>query len=462
MAARVLVVDDIPANVRLLEAKLMAEYFEVISATDGPSALEVVESEMPDIILLDIMMPGMDGYEVCTKLKANPKTRHIPVVMVTALSDPNDRVRGLEAGADDFLTKPLNDVALFSRVRSLVRLKMMTDELRVRQEASAQFNQNSNNQFDEQINTENAAILVVESSELNAGKIASELVEQEHTVSVVNNSEKAMQIAKDQSFDLMIISLSLGGEDGLRLCSHFRASDDTRHVPILLVIEDENLDQLAKGLDIGVTDYLIKPVDLNELRARCKTQIKRRRYHDRLSTMLQQSVAMAYTDPLTGVFNRRYMNAHLDRSIMEIAQTAKPVSVLIFDIDHFKSVNDTYGHACGDDVLKELSGRVKGSMRDFDMLARYGGEEFVVVMPNTAEEQALSIAERVRKGVNNQDFRLASTTLAGEENLKLSVSVSVGVATTRNPMEMADELLSRADRALYSAKNQGRNRVMSA
>ena len=132
MTARVLVVDDIPANVKLLEARLSAEYFDVVTAYSGAEALALCERAECDIVLLDVMMPDMDGFEVCRKLKSNPATHHIPVVMVTALDQPSDRVRGLEAGADDFLTKPVTDVALVSRVRSLARLKMVTDELRMR------------------------------------------------------------------------------------------------------------------------------------------------------------------------------------------------------------------------------------------------------------------------------------------------------------------------------------------
>src|SRR5579864_5684033 len=139
MTARVLVVDDILSNVKLLEAKLSAEYFEVVSAFNGLECLAKIDEALPDIVLLDVMMPGMDGFEVCRRIKGNPKTAHIPVVMVTALDQPSDRVHGLEAGADDFLTKPVDDIALFARVRSLVRLKMMMDELRLREQTSNNF-----------------------------------------------------------------------------------------------------------------------------------------------------------------------------------------------------------------------------------------------------------------------------------------------------------------------------------
>ena len=132
MTARILVVDDIPANVKLLQARLSQEYFDVRGATSGAEALRICDEEQCDMVLLDVMMPQMDGFEVCRRLKANPRTHHIPVVMVTALDQPADRVRGLECGADDFLTKPVSDIALITRVKSLVRLKMLTDELRMR------------------------------------------------------------------------------------------------------------------------------------------------------------------------------------------------------------------------------------------------------------------------------------------------------------------------------------------
>ena len=239
------------------------------------------------------------------------------------------------------------------------------------------------------------------------------------------------------------------------ICSHFRSQDQTRHVPILLVLESVDLPKLAKGLDLGVNDYLIKPVDRNELLARSRTQIRRRRYHNQLRQMLQRSVSMAYTDSLTGLYNRRYMSTTLDRRILEIAETAKPVSILMFDIDHFKEINDVNGHAAGDEVLKILAKRVMNAVRDVDLVARYGGEEFVVIMPDTPLTVALKIGERLRRIVAEEPFELS------DHGSRLDVTISLGAATAIDPMEEAASLLKRADGALYTAKNLGRNRIES-
>jgi two-component system cell cycle response regulator len=455
MTARILVVDDILPNVKLLEAKLTAEYFDVVTANNGPEALEIAEAETPDLILLDVMMPGMDGFEVCERLKADPKTRHIPVVMVTALSDVNDRVRGLKAGADDFLSKPVNDIALFARVRSLARLKVMMDELRVRQATTG-----ADDLFDEELaeaaTFTDARVLLVESSEFLGKKIADHLEQAGCQVDRTTSGGEGLILGCQHRHDLIIAGLEIDGEDGLRLCSQFRSQDQTRHVPILLVLDEADLTQLAKGLDLGVTDYLVKPIDRNELLARARTQIRRRRYHDRLRGLLESSVSMAYIDPLTGVYNRRYMQAHLDRKIVEIADSTQPVSVMMFDLDHFKLINDTYGHAAGDAVLKELADRVRDNLRDFDMVARYGGEEFVVVMPATPMTSAKPVAERLCRRIATEPF-----VVPGHDD-PLTITVSIGVACATDPAVAAEDLLARADGALYEAKRNGRNRTIAA
>ena len=453
MSARVLVVDDIAANVRLLEAKLAAEYFEVMTASSGKEALALIEKHTPDIVLLDVMMPELDGFEVCKRIRANPRTRFLPVVMVTALSDQADRVRGLEAGADDFLTKPVNDLALFARVRSLVRLKMIMDEWRMREQTSGAFDVLSTEAEPAEEDHSAAKVLLVEGFAPAAQRISTILATDKDVVEVAASSADAMQKAAKGNYDLVITGLQIGQEDGLRLCSNLRSADETRQVPILLIVDEFEMPRLVKGLDLGVSDYLMKPIDANELLARVRIQVRRRRYQDRLRTNYERSLSMALTDVLTGVYNRRYALRHMEGLMKRVADTSKALSVLVCDLDRFKSVNDTYGHAAGDEVLKQFAQRATQSMRNIDMVARFGGEEFVILLPDTEGDNALKAAERLCKKVAGTPMDVANA-----PDGKLTVTVSIGVASTTMAMP-GEELIKLADAALYRAKQAGRNQV---
>src|ERR1700682_1061980 len=300
MSARILVVDDVPTNLKLLEVRLSAEYFEVILASNGAQALEICERGQCDIVLLDVMMPGMDGFEVARRIKSNPATHHIPVVMVTALDQPSDRVRGLEAGADDFLTKPVSDIALIARVKSLVRLKMVTDELRMRAVTSMEIGISDPMNAAVADTGRNGKILLVDDRRSSYERIAT-LLSAEHAVDVEPDPNEALFHAAEGDYDLMIVSLGLENFDGLRLCSQVRSLDRTRSVPILVIAEAEDSARLLRGLEIGINDYLVRPIDKNEMLARVRTQVKRKRFSARLRDNVQLSMEMAITDALTGL-----------------------------------------------------------------------------------------------------------------------------------------------------------------
>jgi two-component system cell cycle response regulator len=454
MSARILVVDDIPANVKLLEARLTAEYFDVITATNGIDALAVCEKAECDMVLLDVMMPDMDGFEVCQRLKSNPKTHHIPVVMVTALDQASDRVRGLQAGADDFLTKPVGEVALISRVRSLARLKMVTDELRMRAVTSREIGIQNPERAAVAEQGVNGRILIVDDRALSAERMATPL-SREHTVDIESDPNEALFRAAENHYELIVVSLALQNYDGLRLCSQIRSLERTRHIPILAISDTDNNTRLVRGLEIGVNDYLMRPIDKNELLARVRTQIRKKRYADRLRDNVQTSIEMAITDALTGLHNRRYMETHLGTLVEQAAQRGKPLSLLMLDIDYFKSVNDTYGHDAGDDVLREFALRIRRSVRNIDLACRLGGEEFVIVMPETDMTVAAMVAERLRRGIAGEPF----TVQQGAKSL--NVTLSIGIAALASPADTPAVILKRADQALYRAKRDGRNRVVS-
>lgn len=453
MTARILVVDDIPANVRLLEARLQAEYFEVVTADNGADALMICDQGLADIVLTDVMMPGMDGFEVCRRLKGAAQTAHLPVVIVTALDQPSDRVRGLEAGADDFLTKPVNEVALLARVRSLVRLKAVTDELRER--AIETRNLGFGDPLAEAAADDGLGgrILLVDDRASSCERVVQTLGVH-HTVLHEPDPQKALFTATDEAPDLVIVSLDLASHDGLRLCSQLRSLERTRTIAVLMLTEAEDTGRILRGLDLGVNDYIVRPIDRNELLARCRTQIRRKRYADRLRETVHASFELAIVDPLTGLNNRRYLDSHFGPMLDEALNRGRPLSVMVLDIDRFKLINDTFGHEAGDAVLKEFAQRVRASVRAVDLAVRLGGEEFVVLMPDTAIETAQLVAERIRTRVAREPFEWS------RDRPATPVTVSIGVSVVAGPLEDVHSLLRRADEALYAAKASGRNRVI--
>jgi len=451
MSGRILVVDDVAPNVRLLKAKLEAEYYDVLTADNGPDAIEIARHAVPDLILLDVMMPQMDGYEVCTHLKNDPLTRHIPVVMVTALDDQEDRVRGLEVGADDFLSKPIDDVALFARVRSLLRLKLVMDELRQREASGRAMGAISDSMSCFGDTNTPANILILEDDQQRAERLARKLHDQ-HNLTLSTDPREAAEMLAEKDYDLLVINLAARGFDGLRLCARIRSRDRGRAMPILALVNPDNREQIVRALDIGVNDVLLRPVDANEFGARVKTQLRCKRYADTLRQSLDSSFEMSVTDQLTGLHNRRFMQARLEDALARLEHGVEPASVMIADVDYFKRVNDQWGHDAGDKVLQEIARRLKANMRAIDVTCRYGGEEFVVVMPGADIDAALQAAERLRVSIEAKPFDLGN----GLGSLPITLSAGVTELVHGDTHESA---LIRADQALYKAKNAGRNCV---
>jgi len=454
VTARILVVDDVPANVKLLEARLSAEYFDVVTAMNGIEALAICERAECDIVLLDVMMPDMDGFEVCRRIKGNRATHHIPVLMVTALDHPSDRVRGLEAGADDFLTKPVSEMALIARVRSLARLKMMVDELRMRALTSREIGIQDPENAAIADTGRSGKILIVDDRVSSYERLSSMLADQ-HAVDVEPNPNEALFRVAEGNYDLVIVSLALENYDALRLCSQLRSLDRTRNVSILAITDGEDDTRMNRGLEIGINDYLTRPIDKNELQARVRTQIRKKRYTERLRDNVQMSIELAITDSLTGLYNRRYMESHLTTLVEQAATRGKPLTALVLDIDYFKAINDTHGHDAGDDVLREFATRIRKAIRGIDLACRYGGEEFVIVMPETDMAVATIVAERLRRRIASERFSIQQGASA------IEVTISIGIATLDTAGDTAASILKRADQALYRAKRDGRNRVVA-
>lgn len=448
MTARILIVDDAEGSRRVLEAKLTAEYYQVTTAADGASALEIAAREPPDIILLDLIMPGLDGFQVCRLLKADENLRRIPVVLLTALDSREARLEGFEAGADEFLSKPIDDLVLFARLRSLARLKVMIDELGEHEEGSRRMGVTP--MPSARLGASGGRILVVDDDPAEAQALAEDL-SIEHRAVIETDTEKALVFARGP-VDLVVINIASRSFDALRLVAGLRSGEHSRQAPILAVVDPDDRGRLLRALDLGVNDLLPKPFDPLELRVRVRALIRRKRYADYLRVSVAQSLELAVIDPLTGLNNRRYMMGQLDTLFERLAPGIEPVALLMLDIDHFKHVNDTWGHVLGDEVLREVAVRLAASVRAIDLPCRYGGEEFVVVMPGTRLSDAVRVAERIREEISGKVF------VSGDQ--EIPVSVSVGVSASDGAEDRPESLLRRADEALYEAKSAGRNRVV--
>lgn len=451
MSARILVVDDLEANRRLLEALLTADYYEVIEATRGEEAVQLAKREKPDLILLDVMMPGgIDGYEACRRLKAMPETRHIPVVILTTLDDRDNRVRGLRAGAEEFLTKPIDDVQLMARVKSLLTLKVVTDELQAREANGRRLGVIGDDiraDAVEQHRVFAGNVLVVDDNATQIKRIQSALGV-EHRVSFLDGEANA------GAPDLAVVSVHAKTFDGFRIIARMRSGQATRHLPILAIVDTDDRARAIRALELGAHDIIIRPIDEEELIARARTLMRRKRYMDALRQRLDQSLELAITDQLTGLYNRRFLFTQLNPLVQRAQCGGDAVSVMTIDIDHFKRCNDTFGHDVGDAVLREFSARLASNTRPSDMACRLGGEEFVVLMPRTAGDIACLAAERLRRSIAATPFIIPGL------GQSLEITISAGVASSDGAEDTPEALLKRADEALYEAKNAGRNRVI--
>lgn len=450
MSGRILVVDDIEANRRLLEAKLETQYFDVLEAPDGKTAIKIAKEEQPDIILLDVMMPGLSGFEVCEILKADAATAHIPVVMVTALNDMENRIRGLECGAEDFLTKPVDDFALMSRVTALLRYNSVATELRQRQ---AKGLRDGTVDALEQTDIDGPArIFIVDDNPRSSQRIARLLKNSDHHVMTLEEAQGLGDLSS-RGVDILIISLDSSSYDALKLVAHFKMSEATRGISIIIVCDELDRKRASRGLELGASDIILKPVDSQELLARVRTQTRRQRYLELLRKRVDRGLELSVIDQLTGLYNRRYMAQQM-HSLMKRAVTGgTPLSVMMADIDHFKHVNDTYGHEAGDDVLRELANRFNANVRPIDIICRPGGEEFLIIMPDTPGDLARAAAERIRLSVASEPFAI------NENSMTIPVTLSAGISTITGPEDTVSDILRRADTALYQAKQAGRNRV---
>ncbi|MCC5999710.1 MAG: diguanylate cyclase [Pararhodobacter sp.] len=474
MSGKILIVDDLATNRIIVKAQLTAAFHQCLQASDGCTALEIARREQPAAILLDVMLPDITGIEVCRRLRADPVTQHLPIIMITASGDRQKKLEALAVGADDYLSKPLNSAILLARIRSLLRAREAETELRLRADTCRAL---GFNEAPEGFHAPGRIGLIAHDLAQAIGWRAHLTPHTHHLMQVLSPAaalaETAGRDAAHPPRDLYMIAVDpCATGASLRLVADLRARPSSRHSAIALVLPETASESAADALDIGANDLLPTAFDPQEIALRLDMHIKRKRRSDRLRQVVHQGLEMAVIDPLTGLYNRRYALAHLERIVQHATETGKTCAVMVLDLDRFKAINDRHGHNAGDQVLREVGARLRGALRAADLLARIGGEEFLVVLPDVAPEVAQEIAQRLCLAV-------AATPIALEEEQQgISVTVSVGLATGSASISPAPQqpagafpcpgdpfpaamtpLLRQADLALLSAKARGRNQV---
>jgi len=453
--ASILVVEDDPRSARMLAAALTSAGHRVAIATSGEEAAKHVAEATVDLVLCDVCLPGMDGIELTRGLRANPETRTLPMLLVTSVDDRKILTRALEAGADDFLTKPVNSVELRTRVRTLLRNKSLAEELQAREAAAASFNTVEIAATPLASSSIRAAsILLIEDNPQEARLIEAYLGSLAEEVHLAGSAEAATRKLEERAWDVVVLDLVLPDSSGYSIIELIKSNPRHAQTLILVVSGITDVQDRVRALELGADDFIVKGFDRMEFEARVRRLVRLKQSLDQLNERCDAALRQAVTDSLTGLYTHGFLQDTLQRQTVCARRYGWPLSLLFLDLDHFKRINDHYGHAVGDEVLRTVADCLKMSIRPSDIAVRYGGEEFVVLLPHTSRGEAEQVAERLRADVEKLTISCPSV------DNGVHVTVSVGVACFPDDAADAPVLLQRADEAMYLAKQAGRNRVV--
>ena len=443
-AGRILLVDDSLIALDAIGGALSDHGFDVSTTGSPNEALDLAtgEAEPFDLFILDVRMPKMDGCELTRRLRRHERTAATPILLFTSLDSTDDRVAGLDAGADDFCAKVLPDAAMLARIRSFIALGQVRTQLIAQQQAVAL----APDVDDEALRTQR--VMVLHDDPNKGERLAGDIRKAMRSECLVFHRDPAAKL-DIAGADVVIASWALAAKG-----DHALLKRHTEIPPVLVLDDVDASERRVAAFDAGADDYLSASMPSAELVARLASAMRRHRRQTQLREARDRAMLAATRDPLTGLFNRGYLQEAFALELKRASRSDRAMSVVMIDIDHFKNINDTFGHAAGDRTLREVAKRLIRASRSTDTLARYGGEEFVVILAETGFANAMVSAERFRAAIDG-------TLVEGDGKRRL-VTISAGVASYPEHGIDAAELLAHADAALYMAKRTGRNRVCGA
>ena len=462
MPGKVLIIDDIATNRITFKVRLAAACYQVAQAATAAEGLTLARQMPPDLILCPANLPDMDAAGLARALRGDPLLEDIPLIVVTADHDPATRLAMLEAGADDILLKPLSDDLFLARLRSLLRHRHNHEEKQLRDGAGQVLGlAETPAGFDAP-----GRVLLVADTADTALKWKSLLARSmPDRLTTVGIADAMRHIGRTDVPDAIGMVLPAEApETGLRLLTELTAHPATRDAGVIVALAAPRARLAAEALDRGAAEVLGNGALSREMALRLRRQILRKRRIETLRRSMRAGLRAAVIDPLTGLHNRRYAMPRLARMVEEAARIGRDCAVMVVDIDHFKMVNDTFGHAAGDAVLSRIGQILRKTMGPDALVARLGGEEFLIAMPDTGPEIAHMAAQRLCRLIAGTLFRIPGQ----PRPVRITVSIGVALASDPAPRDPATPrgnpaspttMLERADRALYGAKAHGRNRV---
>lgn len=461
MQGKILIVDPISTNRIVLKVKLASAFYEVLQASSADEACVAALRYAPDLVISAMALPDCDAADFARQLHANPQTRALPIVVIGDQPGAGSRLAALEAGVQDVMLRPLDDTLFLARVRSLIRAQNTAAEWQMRDDTSRALGF-----AEDQAEFGPAGRSIVVSTDTERARAWMEQIRPalRCSLSYAPPDTALRDLSPGRVPDVFIMILEdedRHSGDVLRLLAAIRATAITRHAGTLVIQPTPDPGLGAYALDLGADDLMVDGFEVVEFTLRVKALLRRKRVADQLRATVRSGLKAAVSDPLTGLHNRRYAMPHLTRVAEHAQATGRSFAVMVADLDHFKRINDLYGHASGDAVLIEAARRLRENLRGVDLLARIGGEEFLIVMPATPLSEARVAARRLCRKIGDEGFKVPGS------NTPIDVTISIGVSMggTRGSSNTnidavdANSLLDAADKALYDAKLQGRNQV---
>ncbi len=464
MAGKILIVDDVATNRIVLKVRLGAVFHETFLASDGAGALKLVRDRKPDLVLLDLELPDMDGIAVLNALRADPASRDLPVIVHTATPSAEARLAALRAGADDVIMKPADEQLLLARIRSLLRRRdpaeaAQTPLLSLQEQAApfdwpgvialTAFRGDAGPRLRRALAPLLPHRLTLFGRAAALGRDTADYAQPDPTRPDPTRPNPTRP--EPMPPDAYLIDATAGNASAaFGLLSELRSDPDNRHAGIALLTDDPAM--AAMAYDLGADEAVFATAPEAETALRLSAMITRSRAAACRRASLRDNVRLAMTDPLTGLYNRRYALRRMGELSVHSVNSGSGPAVLIVDIDRFKQVNDRYGHAAGDAVLIEVAARLSANLGEGDLIARIGGEEFLIALPNLSPADAQAKAHVLCAAIARMPIRLHG-------GAEVALTISIGLSLAR-PGTLPDEAIDHADRALLAAKMQGRNRVI--